>query len=256
MKRAALVLSGGGSLGAAHIGAVRALQKEYVFDFFAGVSAGAIVSASLACGKSPDEISQMLGKQNFFRLAFDFTTNKFGMLRGEKVLNILEHFFEGRDFSDLPDEMSLVIGTTDFSTGERVMITSGSIARAVRASLSVPVLFQPFFYQDRWLVDGGLSQNFPLDTAIEQYWGDHVVGIDVATSMKREMDFSQTKMVGKMFSMRRVLERTFRVLFLNQQHFADDERVRIIRPELANYTTIDILKLREIERQGEESIKK
>ncbi len=255
MKKAALVLSGGGGLGLAHVGALRILEKKYDFEYYAGVSAGAIISAAHALGINASEVSTVIHDLNFFKLAFDFTWRNFGILRGKKVYETLVEVFGDKDFADLPAGKTLKIYATDFSTGERVEITSGSIAKAVMASLSVPLLFEPLWHQDRWLVDGGLSGNFPVEETLSQYAGDKIVGIDVATSINTERDFGQKKILGKTKAMQDSLERTFRVIFRTQQHFDEnDKRLEIYRPDLSSVKTIDIFKLKDIEKIGEECV--
>lgn len=252
MEKAALVLSGGGGLGVAHVGALSVLEKKFEFDFFIGVSAGAIVTASVACGLSAEKISEILHKQNFFSLAFDFSPSSFGLLRGEKVLNLLKEVFDERTFEDLPKEKPLIVCATNFQTGEVVRITSGSIANAVRASLSVPILFEPFEYEGMWLVDGGLSNNFPLDIAIQEYSGTRIIGVDVSIDLSAKVPCAERKMFGKIVRFQKTLERTFRIFFKSQQRlFPQDDRVTILRPNLAGYATIDLGKLVEIEKRGE-----
>lgn len=256
MKKVALVLSGGGALGAAHIGALKALEKKtFQPDFFAGVSAGAIIAALAACGKSGKEIEEILKKTNFFSLAFDFSTDQFGILRGEKIKKMFAELFEERDFTDLT--CPLYIGATDFGTGKRVIIHSGKIADAVRASISVPVLFAPFYHkgEKKWLADGGLTQNFPLDLAIEHYQGKKIIGIDVAGNFPRNIDFTEKKAFQKIKTLRKTLERTMRIIFLNQQNcFPADKRVQIIRPPLFDFTGFDLGKLDKIIKIGEQAV--
>ncbi len=254
MKKAALVLSGGGSLGAAHIGALRVLEKQYEFDFLAGVSAGAVVAGAIACEKTADEISDVLRKQKLFQIAFDFAKGDYGLLRGEKILKVLKEFLNNKTFEDIQDK-TLQLGATDFSTGERVILGSGPLAESIRASLSVPLVFEPYELGGRWLVDGGLSQNFPLDLAIEEYTGDTIIAIDVGTSFEHNKNFSESEFFGKAKKVRKMLERTFRIFYLHQQKFDPDPRVQIIRPDLTEFTTLNIYKLSQIEAAGEEAAK-
>lgn len=250
--KAALVLSGGGALGAAHIGAVEKLEKHgFEFDFFAGVSAGAIVAAFIACEKKAAEALAIIKEINVFSLAFDFSKSNFGILRGNKIKKILDKIFEDKDFKDL--KSPLLIGATDFTTGERIIINQGKISDAVRASLSVPLLFEPFYHEKtkRWLADGGLSQNFPLDLAIEKYKGDKIIGIDVAGNFPKNVDFLEKKFFGKAKKLRMMAQRTMRIIFKNQQaNFPQDKRVTIIRPDLNKFTSFDAFKLEDIVEQG------
>ena len=255
-KQAALVLSGGGALGAAHIGALRALENlDFDFDFYAGVSAGALICALAACGRRSAEIQRILEEVNFFSLVFDFTRMPYALLRGNKVKERLASVFEDRTFADL--NRPLFIGCTDFSTGERVILNRGSITEAVRASLSVPVLFEPFYHaqEERWLVDGGLTQNFPLDIAIQHYPGTAILGIDVTASVLQPLDFSQRKSRNKARHLTMAAQRAIHILLLNQQQsLPPDPRVSRIVPDLRGYTALDVFRLAEIIEAGEKAV--
>jgi len=254
---ATLVLSGGGGLGVAHIGALKVLEKQYNFNYYTGVSAGAIVAAAHAVGYSAEEISKIVLEQNFFKLAFDFAPSKFGILHGNKVEKLLEEIFQNKTFEDLKAQnITLKIGTTDFNTGQQVILDSGSISKAVRASLSVPVLFTPIFHQDKWLVDGGLSQNFPVNIAQQETINNKIIAIDVATAINQKEDYHEKKFFGKFAGIQNTLEQTFRIFFKNQETFdKNDPRLTIYRPNLAQFKTIDIFKLKEIEKIGENTVK-
>jgi NTE family protein len=256
MQKAALVLSGGGSLGMAHIGALRLIERKYEFDFCVGVSAGSIIAACYACGKLSPEIEKDITEQNFLHFLVDYSKSNFGFSRGQKMLDFLRKIFDDRTFEDLPKGKTLVIGATDFSNGERVFIRSGSIAEAVRASSSIPIVFEPFFYQNRWLVDGGLAQNFPLDVAIEEYKGKKIIGVDVASGINPEMDFEMQSTFGKMRHIHILAQRCFHIFCRNQQrHFPDDPRVTIIRPYVSDFAPLSFNRLKEIEERGEKAAK-
>jgi NTE family protein len=254
-KLAALVLSGGGALGASHIGVLKVLEEQgYGFDFIAGVSAGSIIAALASCGKTASQTKQLLDEVSFFALAFDFRKTFYALLRGNKVKEFLDRVFEGRTFADL--SCKLLIGATDFSTGERVIIAQGKIADAVRASISVPMVFEPFFHPDekRWLVDGGLAQNFPLDLALAQYQGSRIFAVDAATSFARDVAFDQKARKSRAKNLLQTAQRTIHIILLNQQnHFARDQRVTEIRPHLEEYSAVDVFRLDQITQRGEEA---
>ncbi|MFC2171786.1 patatin-like phospholipase family protein [Acidobacteriota bacterium] len=255
VQKAALVLSGGGALGTAHLGAIQSFERAGIaFDFYAGVSAGAIVCAALACGKTADEIMNDVKETNLLKLAFDLTRSSFGIVRGESVKKILDDAFEGKRFEDL--DVPLYIGATDFSSGERVNISKGKLSDAVRASVSVPILFEPFYHESegRWLIDGGVVQNFPIDTAMEKYKGKKIIGVDIAGSFQKDMNFDKKKFFGKSKDLAAVGQRIVRIMFKSQQeHFPPDDRVLIIRPSLDDFTALDILKLEAIAERGREA---
>lgn len=255
MKTSALVLSGGGALGIAHLGALEELQKNYTFNWYGGVSAGAIVAAFLALEKSPQYIWDVIRDKKLFKILFDVTPRSFGVLAGEKVYTLLDELFEGKTFEDTA--YPLFIGATNFSTGQRITISRGKIVDAVRASLSVPVIFEPFWHEGEqaWLVDGGLSQNFPVDYAIEHYLGDSIIGIDVGSNIDDSEDFGQKHFWTKGKYLTNTIVRTFRIFYKSQQHFQNDPRVKIITPDVAEFSAVDVLKMKELYERGKDSVK-
>jgi NTE family protein len=192
---------------------------------------------------------------NFFSLAFDFKKNRYGLLGGDKIWRLLNDIFGDRTFGDVPAE--LYIGATDFSNGERVILNSGKICDAVRASISVPMVFEPFYHAQlkRWLVDGGLTQNFPLDLAMERYRGARILAVDVATHLSPRVDFSEKRRfwrASRLSGLNESLQRTIRIFLLNQQaHFKSDPRVTKIVPDLEGFTAFDALRLEQIVQAGE-----
>ncbi len=241
MHKSALVLSGGGALGIAHVGCLEILEKKYEFDAICGVSAGAIVGAGIALGKNHKEIWKIIQNTNLFNLAFDFSLNNTGLVQGKKIYELLDEIYEGKTFKDL--DIPLTIGTTDFATGEQILITEGKIADAVRSSLAIPLVFEPFFHPvyKRHLADGFLSQNFPLDYMIQNYQGSTIVGIDVATIPPLPKDFGTQKFFGVSQDLFAVVQRSFRIIYQNQQkHFPKDDRVILLTPDLEDFSSITL----------------
>ena len=254
--KTALVLSGGGALGLAHIGVLKKLENQYDFDFLAGVSAGSIVAAGVACGMNAKQIEYAIEQTSLFNLAFDFSWKNTGLITGDAILDILNKIYGNRTFEDL--SVPLYVGATDFSTGERITLSTGNIAAAVRASLAVPVLFEPYFHKEsrRYLVDGGLSQNFPLDLAIENYQGDKIIGVNVANIKPLAEDFNTEKFFGRNHDLVKNLQRTFKIFFQSQQQFISDDRVQIIEPNLTEFSsaTLSRSKFKQIIDIGEKSL--
>ncbi len=238
----ALVCSGGGALGIAHVGVLEVLEESaYQFDFLAGVSAGAIVTAGIACGLKSNQIWDIIKSVNIYALALDTPKTNYGMIQGQKVYEILETSFGDTHFEDL--DMPLHIGCTDFETGERVMINTGKITDAVRGSLSIPVLFEPYFHPtlETYLADGGLTQNFPLDIALEKYEGDQIIGVDVTGVVPPLPDYTEKVLIGRTNRFKKMAERTFQIMFKAQRaSFEDDPRVQIIEPELDDYSAMSL----------------
>ncbi len=253
MKNAAIVLSGGGALGAAHIGVLKYLEAAgYRFDYVAGVSAGSIVGALIADGKSTADILDIMQTIRLPRMALDLTRSDYGVLSGDKLHDFIKRHLGDRDIEELA--LPLCIGATDFTTGERVLLRSGKIADAVRSSCSIPAVFTPYFHkgQQRWLVDGFLTQNLPLDVAIAEYKGDTIFAIDVGSSFSQEVDFTAKHWLLGAGNIKKTVERMFRMMLWNQRKsLPQDDRVIHIIPRLEAFSSMDYLKLDKIVTAGE-----
>lgn len=190
----ALVLSGGSAFGIAHIGVLEEIEAAGIpIDLVVGTSMGSIVGGMYVSGYSPQAMADILAgldwnsvfldnrssagdrferriRQNYsLRLGFE----KRGVVLGEGLLqgqNILGFFTEltaqnlaVRDFDDFPVHYRAV--ATDILTGDKVVLDSGSLAEAMRASMSIPGLFRPYVLEGRSLVDGGVVDDLPVDVA-------------------------------------------------------------------------------------------
>jgi len=250
MKKSALVLSGGGALGIAHVGAISVLEKTYKFEWYAGVSAGAIIASLLALGNNAAQVNKILKSTNILNLMFDFHPTQFGLVSGRNIEDTLEEIFEDTQIEDL--NTPLYIGTTDFSTGEQVIITSGRLTDAVRASISVPVMFEPYWHEeeDRWLVDGGLSQNFPLDSAMTEYKGKRIIGIDVGSSIDTHVDFGKRNFWKRGDNIKHAFIRSIRIMFQNQKSIKPDDRVILLEPNVGKYLATDIAHYDKLKQAG------
>ena len=172
-----VALGGGSARGFAHIGALSALERHgFAPDLIVGTSFGAIVGALYAAGLTPQEIAQTANSMRWRDLSkvLDFGLHKAALFSGDKLESYLDELVEGRSFSDL--ERQLVVVATDLATGERVDLTSGPLARALRASASMPGVFSPVEMGGKFLVDGGLGSPLPLAT-LEGFDLDVALGI-------------------------------------------------------------------------------
>ncbi len=185
-----LALSSGGTRGLAHIGVIKVLVEENIpIDMIAGTSAGALFGALHAVGWSYEQILayiQDLKSLTEFR-NWDFTPPRLsGIVRGRKARNeFLARPLGDRTFEDL--ETPLYIVAADILTGEEVVFGSGPLAKAtladaIRASVSIPVLPDPWHYVGRYLVDGGLVNPLPASVLC-----DHGADIVIASSVIRPL---------------------------------------------------------------------
>jgi len=182
----ALVLSGGGAKGLAHIGVLKALEKAKFPkpQLIVGTSMGSIIGGLFACGKTPAELSHFAVKEfniddyldsSVFKLngpvkkviqtgqALASLATRPGMDTGQRLLNLLEDLSGGKKIEETG--IPFRCNAMDLLSGKEVVFSSGSIARAMRASMSFPFFFEPFIEGEMCLVDGGLLDNMPVAIA-------------------------------------------------------------------------------------------
>lgn len=165
-KSVGLVLGSGASRGWAHIGVIRALEEAHIsVDYIAGCSVGAYVGAIYASGSLGSLetfLLEMDGKKIFSY--FDVVFPKSGLLNGSKrVQELFSMHTDAKNFSDLYIPVMMV--ATDLEQGKKVILKSGSILEALRATMSYPGLFEPVRMGNHWLVDGGIVDPVPVGLA-------------------------------------------------------------------------------------------
>jgi NTE family protein len=172
-----LALSGGAARGIAHSGVLEVLAEARIpVRAVAGTSAGSVVGALYASGVAPSEIGR-LGLEtrwsDLFRVRFPHA----GLVSGEGLEHFLDRVIPARTFAELRLPFAAV--ATDLESGRRVDLTSGPLARAVRASCSLPVLLEPVSVGGRLLVDGGVSSQVPVRAVRETLGVAPVLAVDV-----------------------------------------------------------------------------
>lgn len=180
-KRLGLALGSGSARGLAHIGVIKALEQAGLRpDVVTGTSMGAVVGAMYAAGKTPEEleaIATSFDVKSLLALA-DVALQRGAVMAGEKVEAFLAEHLPER-FEDLT--MPFGCASTDLTTGHGVKHTAGDLRRAVRASLSIPVIFAPVTGDGHVLVDGFLTDPIPVALA-RQLGAEVVVAVDVCGS--------------------------------------------------------------------------
>jgi NTE family protein len=175
--RVGLAFGGGGARGLAHIGALSVLLRERIpVDCVSGVSAGAVMGAVYCAGMPIEQVRAMVPHMRWRRLASRARSRQ-GLFRFDKLERWLIMLLGDIDFADL--EKPLAVITMDATTGERVVLRNGRVARAVRASCSVPGCVTPVEVEGRQLVDGGPVDNLPVEAAREM-GADFVIGVDIS----------------------------------------------------------------------------
>jgi NTE family protein len=174
-KVVGVALSGGGSRGAAHLGALKALEELGVdIQVVSGTSAGSIAAALYASGLSTDEIYKIMKDKKFIDFA-KIILPVDGLMNLDNLRKNLNEIIKKKDFSDM--KKKLYIALTNLYSGEVEYMKSGNVIDAVIASSSIPVLFSPVEINGQKYVDGGVLDNLPIKPLLEDC--DIIIAVDV-----------------------------------------------------------------------------
>lgn len=208
-KKVALVLSGGGALGASHVGALKVIEETGIpIDMVLGTSIGSIVGAMYSVGYNSDDLATMFRTMDWAELFLDRQNSRHstleereasstylyerefyvrhgvdprpgGVIRGNNIETVFGNYLQDYPDSinflkDLPRQFACV--ATDLVSDKEVLLTSGSLVKSIRASMSIPGVFTPVHLDSMVLVDGGTKNNFPADEA-RNLGADVVIGI-------------------------------------------------------------------------------
>lgn len=181
-----MALSGGAARGIAHIAVLETLEEDGIaIQSIAGTSAGSVVGALYAAGMPLPEIQRILLHTKWKNL-LKLTIPKQGLISSEGIYRFMEDILPVKKFSSLSIPFAAV--ATDLKTAEKVAITSGSLARAVQASCSLPVIFTPTEINRKVLVDGGIASQIPVKTVREELGAKIAVAVNVNY---KAMEFDQ-----------------------------------------------------------------
>ena len=215
----ALALGGGASKGFAHIGIIKVLKENNIpVKIVTGTSAGSIVGSMYASGMSPDRLeleAEILGKTDLV----DLTLSTSGFIKGEKLQNYINRKVGNRPMQQFPIKFAAV--ATDFESGKPVVFNVGNAGQAVRASASIPNVFQPVVIGNRKYVDGGLSQPVPVSAA-KKMGANFIIAVDI--SARPAKNVSQG-----MFS---YLDQTFNVMSQTALHQELGQANVVIKPQV------------------------
>lgn len=268
-----LVLSGGGAKGLAHIGVLKVLEEEGVrVDYIAGTSMGAIVGGLYASGYTatqldsifrtidfdelvqdnlPRHVKSYYEKNNSENYAFLLPIQKakislpVALSKGQNVYNLLnELLYESRfvqDFSQL--QIPFICMATDVETGEEVTLNGGNLVDAIMASATLPTLFSPIKIDGKYLIDGGVVNNYPIDKLQDKRL-DVLIGVDVQSEL---LDQSELLSADKL--LRQIIN--FQMLETMKEKMAYTDVY--LRPNISNFNVISfnngekIIKVGEVE---------
>ena len=254
--KVALVLSGGGAKGFAHIGVLKVLEQEGIpIDIIVGTSMGSLVGGIYSIGYSASELENLVKSLNWestltddvprlsqskneqqlnqrYFISLPISEKKItlpqGMMKGQNVLNIFcglagEVPFDA-EFSKFPISFACV--AADLETGEEVVLNKGFLPTAMYSSMAIPFAFDPADREKRLLVDGGIVNNFPTDVA-KQMGADIIIGVDIRNDYYKRDDLnSMSNILGQLIG------------FFDQDKYIANNKLCdiIIRPDISGYS--------------------
>ncbi len=277
-QKIGLALSGGGARGVAHIGVIRELEKHNIrIDYIAGTSMGAIVGGLYASGMSIEQIEQTYQDIDWADVLKDspprqelsmrrkldqsvFQLDKkvgvkngkvrvpAGMIQGQKLElelhKALMHVAKVNDFDQLAIPFRAI--ASDIVSNEAVVLGSGSLPQALRASMAVPGVFTPVKVDERILVDGGITNNLPIDI-VREMGADIVIAVDIGSPLLK---------IDEPVSILVVAEQLTNILVrrtTDQQINTLGDGDILITPELEQYSAANFLDAESLIEKGEKA---
>lgn len=269
----ALVLSGGGAKGLAHVGVLRVLEENDIkIDCITGTSMGAVVGALYSIGYTPDEIEKLLlntdwnsyinGELENKKVPLEQKVNNkkyAATVRYDKEFNLslpkgignteiiylrLKKIFAGAedisDFDKLPIPLRVV--ATDLNSGKAVALGKGDLARAVTASIAIPTILEPVEIDGNLYVDGLVSRNLPVEDALKM-GADIVIASDVGNEVKDNKDYNILSVLNQLVTIQSASSTQ------EQRNMA----TILISPDIQNYSATDIKKGKELIELGKKA---
>ena len=269
--KVALVLSGGGAKGYAHLGVLRVLEKENIkIDYIAGTSIGALVGTLYSIGYSVDEIEKVLDNLNIesflesgsdltgldldkketlkkysFYINFDNELN-YSLPKGLReteelylvVKNLLKNYENIKNFDSFPIPLRVV--ATNLNTGETKSFSEGDIAKVLTASMAIPTIFEPVEVNGALYVDGLVSRNLPVEEAYDM-GADLVIASDVGTPVVKKDNYNILSVLNQMIA-------------IQSSYITKDSKEKatiLISPDIKNISATDTTKRRDLIELGE-----
>ncbi len=180
--RIGLALGCGSARGWSHIGILQGLEERGIVpEVITGASVGALVGAARSAGRLPDleDWVRSLAQRDVWRLV-DTTFRGGGVMTGNRLMEAVAAHIGDAPIENLPIPFGAV--ATDLYTGEEIWLREGSFMAAVRASSGLPGLFAPTWYQDRWLIDGGVVNPVPVSMC-RALGAQLVIAVDLSRSV-------------------------------------------------------------------------
>ncbi len=282
-QKVTLVMSGGGAKGLAHVGVIKALEEENIpIDFVVGTSMGGVIAGCYAAGYSAAEIEEIMTSEDFIRWVngelepgYNYYYNRYD--KHPSVLEVdfsLDSTFHASFQSSLASDLSLNfalaeklaqpsmisdynfdslfvparIVASEIFTQSEVILRTGSLASAVRTSLSVPFFYKPIRINRKYLFDGGIYNNFPVDVAQKEFEGDVIIGVNVSSKVYKDYPYATDD---------ELINKSLLFMLLDKSDPSSiPENSIYIEPDLTGYTSFDFKMVRSLIDSGYVSTKR
>ncbi len=272
--RFGLALSGGATRGAAHIGAMKALEEAgLVPSWISGTSAGSMVAALYACGYSVNEMEKIalsLTKEIYDTDYFGIIggvlqwvifkdTNWDGLMKGKKLEVLMKKWTDGRLMRE--SKIPLAITAVDINTGKTVMFVNSkrgleddentvyrddvTIYQAVRASIAIPVIFKPIILRGMRLVDGGVTDSVPTDV-LKKMGARKIIGINLGYSGERRSEVDNILEIGN---------QTIDIMSYRLTELKTEVSDFIINPHIYDVGILEVHRIPELIERGYRAVK-
>jgi len=268
-----LVLSGGGAKGFAHIGVLKVLEEAGIkIDYIGGTSMGAVIGGLYASGYNATQIDSIVRVTNFDNLLIDYiprTSKSFYEKRNDELYALIlpfDNFRIGtpqslskgmfnynlfnkltlhvrhiRDFNQLP--IPFLCMATDIEFGQQVVLDKGVLAQALYASSALPSVFSPVILDGKFLIDGGVANNYPIEE-VRKLGADIIIGVDVQNGLR---DREQLKDATK------ILFQITNLQMIEKMKLNSKNTDIYIKPDIKEYGAVSFEKAKEIILRGEEA---
>ena len=276
-QKVGLVFSGGGAKGLAHIGTLKALEENHIpIDYITGTSMGGIVGAMYASGYSPLEIEKIALSDEFQnwingRYTSDYTyyfqkkAPNASMLTAKVAIDTGFHFnFRSNLINDIPLNFAFLelfsqasaVSKDDFNhlfvpyrcmvadvlSQKSITVSKGSLAEAVRATMTVPIVYRPIKLDGKYVFDGGLYNNFPADVMEKEFKPDFVIGANVSSKTYNEYPKNSDD---------RLMNRFLVYMFLSKSDSTMIGKNGVyIQPKLGEYSVTNFSPVEELIKKG------
>ena len=272
-QKVGLVLSGGAAKGLAHVGVLKALEEnEIPIDYIVGTSMGGIIAGCYAAGMSPDQIENMALSEKFLRLVNGMPEKGFNYyyhqsddnphflklnLSLDSILNLQLNTSIASDVSlnfalaDMFSQASAIsnnnfdslfvplrVVAADIFTQNQVILSKGILSDALRATQTVPFFYNPIRVDGKYLFDGGVYNNFPVDIAQTEFNPDVIIGANVSSKVYNDYPYSLDE---------KLIANSLLFLLLDKSDPASvPENGVYIQPDLEGYTSFDFADARSL----------